>query len=1355
MSRSMHPVSLSVSLSALVMAVAFSAGVPCSCAQTPPLPGLSPTETQNVQLVIHNLDALVTHFENLGLGNNPNVKVVIKNPATGGTRTVNLNVDLKAEVAQYRQVLTNLQAKFQGNHIHSIPGLHTAPPKYMVGDPKNPDDVKKALHPNAAFCVPGTYIKIGTDWVPCPEGDIVIDSSHTDPGNGTAIDEGIAPPQLKQGQKPPPGQHGWAEKWQLLHILVHEKWHERMIAEELKLTEDNINKAKGTTGQGPGINATTADNMRKAARTNGADGEHHKQVYMAQKAVLYLEYESLTQDLATQNNHLKTLQQQHALATAITTAKAEITVTTQKMAWLFAEINRVEESMKHATDKEFEYADCGGAGDLHDGTIAMYATDQTEYFRVDVDLAGGKPTDSRLTEVFLAGAVHQEEEVSREPALYVAMPEEVFTGLEVQPDTCAFLSWATANGWVHTGPDFTSIADFVPHLVTESNAAGAESHGPTSANAPAAAAPPQQTPQQPNSDYGSGGHTVVQNDTAGSELKGTVYDPTGTLRHDETNTYTTTGGVEHKTEQHAYNFDFKGHLQLGLDYKYDLRGGLSDSDITHYGLHGERIAEEVTNYRTDGYEIKDWSLGTHQWYSNTIPYKTPLPTGTPAQAPLTPTNTNIGVLFPRSYLPGETITGSLWPSTYAENFKVVPGLSEFSFPIQLYHLPDGSPEWSSLEIGVKGDGYVPVNPNGTFSLHIPYDWKGPLQLQARQPDPVAGIGPTSALLNIDPPVAAPTLTKEQFPSVNLERFDFYSKDHLVSLWQDACDMEETLDELYSESTPDWARIYAIEEDLDGTYDDIDEIEGDMPPQEVISLAQEMYQEATAFHDWLSKKPNPNADDKDDLKDSSHWANFLDDEIGYNKFLAGWGPAERIVQPFWTNPVMPQGKLNVIGGSYPVDPYDTFIHIDKIPITPLAATPYSWYFMPPTGLTAGLHNYIIDSPLFPETIFPVFSMTLYMSADNLNLLKGQSTTYHVVLSGLNGLPGGAWGGSSDPTDLVGSSELSAAQKAVGKSRTGFITLSITNESPGVITMQDQFLTFNAASFVPSGSHQTDGGVTALVKGSFSILGVARAYLDPDIGIGIPPGTTLPRGSSSLLPGTLGANWFPPFSVNYDPASFSNSSFMTGCPGSGATPAAAMPTAVGGTPVTTPCVDSVINDLMPPKANPQTNEVQDNSTNSTKLQGAEKRVKDATEKEHAAFEKVIAANRGVTSAFNDGLEKADPTLQDKLKQAEEKLEKAKEESEKTKATQEATPSNVNENAMIIAQMDEANAWSEAGTARKEVIESFDADTKKSYDDAVNDLDKATEEWQPTENEKRAAYDALEKLQQPPPAPTEQVM
>jgi hypothetical protein len=860
-----------------------------------------------------------------------------------------------------------------------------------------------------------------------------------------------------------------------------------------------------------------------------------------------------------------------------------------------------------------------------------------------------------------------------------------------------------------------------------------------------------QSSQQPNSDYGSGGHAVMRNDMAGAALKGTVYDSNSTIRHEETNTYTTTtgGGPEHKTEWHAYDFDPKGHLQLGWDFKYDLRGGLNYSDITHYGLHGERTAEEVTNYRTDGFEIKDWSIGTHQWYSNFTPYKAPLPAGTAAEMPLVPTNFDVGVLLPRSYLPGETITGSLWPAKYAENFKVVPGLTEYSFPIELYHLPDGSPQWSSLEIGVKGDGYLPVNPNGTFSLHIPYDWKGPLELQARQPDPVAGAGPASALLNLDTPTPAPALTNEQFSSAALSRLHDHIEDHLVDLWEDACDLEETLDALYDEATPDWARIYEVEDELDDTYDDIDDIDDLLPPREVIQLAQEMYSEAGSFHDWLNKKPNPNADDIDDLKDSSSWMEFLDDEIGYNKSLAGWAQVKPLLQPYWTNPVLTQGRLGEIGGNFSLDPNNTFLHIDNFPVTPLAATPNNWYFMPPPGLTAGLHNYIIDSPLYSETIFPVFSMTLTMSADSLNLLKGQSTTYHVTLDGLNGLPGGAWGGSLDPSDLVGSSELNAAQQATGSSRTGFITLSVANGSPGVIAMQDQFRTLDASSFAPSGSFKLDGGVTALVRGGFVINGVARAYLDPEVGVGVPPGTTsggsTPGGASPSLPGTLGTNWYTPFSLNYDPAAFSNSSFMKSCPGSGAAPAATAPTATGGAPGSAPCVESVIGDLMPPKTNPQVNEVQDNSADLTQLADVARRADDALRNLKAADALYRQLDDAEWEVWKEAVNNAPKETREEWEKTTEGLHRAEDARSKMKGQYKDKPNDDNASFVAAAEQDVAEAERAEDIAVEKLIDSFNPGDRKRYEAAHAANTEARKKWEAARDERRAADEALEKLKQ----------
>ena len=302
--------------------------------------------------------------------------------------------------------------------------------------------------------------------------------------------------------------------------------------------------------------------------------------------------------------------------------------------------------------------------------------------------------------------------------------------------------------------------------------------------------------------------------------------------------------------------------------------------------------------------------------------------------------------------------------------------------------------------------------------------------------------------------------------------------------------------------------------------------------------------------------------------------------------------------------------------------------------------------------------------------------------------------------------------------VGRGEKAAA----GSSRTGYITLSVTNQSPATITMQDQFKTLDAASFVPSGSYKLDGGVGSIQSGNFNILGVARAYLDPEVGVGIPPGT--------LSGGTSGRVWHGParnsghklasvLQLELLPLAFSKSSFMNSCPSYG------VPTAL------TPCVESVVDDLGPIKVESVINDVmpksflQSSTTDPQKIQDAQKRLKDATEKDDAAFQNIISADKGVKSAFQAGLDKADPTLQANLQQAEQSLAKAKEANANAVATQDATPTKENENAQLYAATDEMEADSAVNAARKDVIDSFDEDTKKAYDEAVQDSNKAAEE------------------------------
>ena len=652
-------------------------------------------------------------------------------------------------------------------------------------------------------------------------------------------------------------------------------------------------------------------------------------------------------------------------------------------------------------------------------------------------------------------------------------------------------------------------------------------------------------------------------DQATGVLIGQVFDPQNNLRREVKETYSTEGGSKHDAERQVYDFGLKGNLLTMCDYKFDLRGGLSYLDNEHFGLHGERTWEQKITYRPDGFDTSTWHVGLdyqHSWTKETTSYKPPPTTpGQPAKAatpnaqPLQsppPSTMQVGVLFPRDFHAGETVTGSLWPASYAEGFKLVPGLSEYTFPIEVAHLPDGSASWSSLEIGVKDDGYWPVNPNGTFSVHIPGTWTGPLQLQTRDLYSLPGAGPSSALLDIGNPVAAPALPRNLISPKVSEAAKTETLAYLKHLWNRAYDLEIEFSEAEDDKDDDyhWAKIDDLESYEYYLWDEIDAVIDSLPPEAVAQLASAQMAKANERIKTLEDGPQT-AENKAELKDMQGWTDFLDEEAGNAHWLAGdrfW----IVESPYWTNPILTQGKLGAIRGNFSNDPLDTNLHIGANTIWPLAGTGSELYFMPPINLTPGVTNLILDGPGMPPTEMPVFYMTLTMWADQLSLRKGQSTTYYVKLDGLSGLPSSAWSSSFYPTDLVSPSEWSGSSgssSASGNSQSGSITLAVTNESPGTIAMQNTFTTLDAKFFAPSGSYQISGPVGAIADGGFNISGVARAYLQPELGFGYPQGSTPPASSGYGDP-----MWNPGTHLVYDPSSSGAKYSFPDCASGGSAP-----------------------------------------------------------------------------------------------------------------------------------------------------------------------------------------------------------
>ncbi len=414
--------------------------------------------------------------------------------------------------------------------------------------------------------------------------------------------------------------------------------------------------------------------------------------------------------------------------------------------------------------------------------------------------------------------------------------------------------------------------------------------------------PGVQTSRADSDDDGAGGRRETDADSTGTVLEGRVYDAQGTLREREKDEYSTVDGPKHRTEKELWDFTDKGALSLMADYKFDLHGGLSYLDQTHCGLHGQRTWEQITDYKTDGYETGEWNSIRHAWTDEFHTYKVDPPKPGAAAQPLytpgVPTNTDIGVIFPRDFHPGDDIVGTLAPAKYADAFKTVPGLAEYHFPLQCNHLLDGSPQWSGLEIGVKGNGYTPVSPDGRFSVHIPLSFRGPLELQALQPDAQLNIGPSHSFIGIGDPVDAPKMPKSVVsPQIDIwDEFEMTSD--LIDLWNEAFDLENDLDEYYmTHENTNNGDVSEMKEDLDGIYDDIDALTRQLPTEVVTELARGLAKKNRDLNDAMRAKGNLTDAQKAEVREYDDWAKFLEEVAHAATTNAMWGPLQSAVHEF--------------------------------------------------------------------------------------------------------------------------------------------------------------------------------------------------------------------------------------------------------------------------------------------------------------------------------------------------------------------------------------------------------------------------------------------------------------------------
>ena len=154
----------------------------------------------------------------------------------------------------------------------------------------------------------------------------------------------------------------------------------------------------------------------------------------------------------------------------------------------------------------------------------------------------------------------------------------------------------------------------------------------------------------------------------------------------------------------------------------------------------------------------------------------------------------------------------------------------------------------------------------------------------------------------------------------------------------------------------------------------------------------------------------------------------------------------------------------------------------------------------------------------KTRFRIAVLSLQMNADKLNLMKGESTAFHVQVKGAESLPPESWwGGEAQGGDMETLHKLLPNFHAPSGLDRGYLVLIIENLSPNVVMSGGQkiALTF---TYPQNGKYGYDGTLTATKAGGFQVDGTLIPFLRKQPGVGVPvdgPATAADSQTASAL------------------------------------------------------------------------------------------------------------------------------------------------------------------------------------------------------------------------------------------------
>jgi hypothetical protein len=157
----------------------------------------------------------------------------------------------------------------------------------------------------------------------------------------------------------------------------------------------------------------------------------------------------------------------------------------------------------------------------------------------------------------------------------------------------------------------------------------------------------------------------------------------------------------------------------------------------------------------------------------------------------------------------------------------------------------------------------------------------------------------------------------------------------------------------------------------------------------------------------------------------------------------------------TPPVTQPGAVHLFHGPLSGDSTQTQLKVNGTEAKILAESPRELFCLVPPALQPGPVEWtLLDSGR--RTRLKSWALALQMSADKLNVQRGESTAFHVYIKGVETIPKEAWFGSGDVPELIDAALMAKflpGFQPPSPMQPGVLVLTLENLSTGTVAMSD--------------------------------------------------------------------------------------------------------------------------------------------------------------------------------------------------------------------------------------------------------------------------------------------------------------